>query len=1589
MSFLKTTKALLVASVTAVFIAACGGGGGGDDGGSSTPSTPTTGTTISGKVTLSSTLTSTKPSQKMQAMTTMPKGKPGSKAYKASRKAVSTLPALPAFATTVDLACARVSLYDADHPEWTAPVAWENTDDSGNYTLNVLKNASSNNNAYTDGNPIPIGKYTLMATKTIDCVTGFPLVEPVVAIQTVVKDFSGAVTGNDLDAQPSDVVPTVETMFGVERNTDGTDTWGGASVVRAPNAAIQVTYSMAMRRDLMEAGIAISPAVSGGYWAVSSDWLSATYYLPAGTTLTAGQTYTVTVQGGDTNADAVRNVYGNAIAANRVGTFTVAASTDTQAPTAIQHNPPFGSSGDFPITDPIRIASDEVLDINGLTLTGDPSVGSRPGVLYLGQDTASGNYIYEFILGDPLKVGTSYSLTVSGGKDLAGNTMNTLNFSLSTESTTLGVDDTADTTTQTAQAEVKDSFGKWVRAFNDRSLTQLQAMMTGGFVFEYNVNVDGIDHSDANRDGRLSLLEFSNMISEAFLHWEGCGTTMSGDLEESTPPAPASPYYINVVGDVADFKFSLSASSTNTSSMCQDAAPDDYLYATVKKVNGAWLLSRVSEGVDTRGTELVTHSVLSLTAPTHGFEIPAASIPSRDASGIVSNPVTFSWDPVTDATAYLFIIINNEDDWRGRAMVLPSSMTSLDYPLDVDPLDTNSCGLPKGIAPFGTVKANNLFDFDTCQGIGMLKAGEEFIWEVIALGSLVPGDFDTDGNQNYEEANSRVAGLWQDVIAVSKLFRYKNEGTLQRLSFSVEDTVGNPLTFSELYEGYDAGALDQLAITVTTPNAADAIANNNGWLYVNGHSWQDYPLTWVDNFDGTASATVTVDLFQGWNWIDMNDGVDLWEGFSAQTTGGLTPVINIDTALDPSDSVIRAYVTDNNSNQQFLDDWGFVDTTGDSVNSITVTGTVTDPTITQLNVNLWNDSGANEYTMISVSGGTFSFTMPVYNGHNWFNIADDMWTYQAHFGVYTDAGTTWVPPITISAVTTATKTGDFGNSSDWDASSDADDIVTITGNMVYDTGMYTPWYNINSEGSWKDGELTVAPDGSFSLSVTLYNGWNWVNFNDAEGNWYGVNIYTSNGLVVVKPQIVTVYDSDGSTVITPDASGVYTVTGCQISVDATSLPLSDVNINWNGDDGAGNYAWESYTLQTGGAGAFSISSPIVGSIGSGWNNIDIYDTNWNWTGMQVKTSGSCPYIPPVLTVDSAEDSLGNPLVPDMYGDLDAGTSPTVTVFGTSTDPGRRITAEVWSCNGSQLYETTSSLTQNASLTYDWSITGNVYDGWNSVDVTDGVNWEYAGVYTTNGIQPPSAFSGIAVSPATKNYDGCGYSDWDAGAATTVTISGNTTAADGTGEYWAADGSYNTFPIASGAFSFTVNVFDGWNNISFNDSDWNHYNVSVSTTNGIPRPQYVIIQSPAHNATSLANTVAVSGIIDDNGTGYAPNILRASVYAEDDTGMGNWTYYSSDSWDQSYGDSPLTYDAVAGTFSFSANLSATANYARIEVYGYDDTLMVDHGHSIEVNAGGYGYEYNWKPANPAAVRVKEASFKAHASKARHRHDNKQQ
>lgn len=398
MSRLPQLQMILLVSALLVLFNGCngGGGGGGSSGGGSTASGSTT---VSGSVSLSSSVMT--PSLR-----------------KASNKNAAS------FAAGSALADATVELFNADHPEWLYPVAVALTGASGSYTLNVLSHATDNGGAYTDGNAIPSGNYTVMAHK-YDGNTA----KLYVGVQAYVKNFDGAVTGNDLEALDRGAVPGVLSMFGLSKNAD--ETFGGDANELPKNAAIQVTFNTPMARLSVLRAIGIinpSNTTVNGSWKISADLLNATFYPTAGS-LAVGTVYTVTVLGG-TNVNAAVNLYNTPIPADVIGKF-LAAAEDTTPPNSVY----CGSQTTVPISTPILIASNELLDINTFSISSTPSIGAKPTVIFKGQVTGCGSYTfgYEIVPSGLLQLDTNYSITVSGTKDIAGLSLTALTFNFKTE----------------------------------------------------------------------------------------------------------------------------------------------------------------------------------------------------------------------------------------------------------------------------------------------------------------------------------------------------------------------------------------------------------------------------------------------------------------------------------------------------------------------------------------------------------------------------------------------------------------------------------------------------------------------------------------------------------------------------------------------------------------------------------------------------------------------------------------------------------------------------------------------------------------------------------------------------------------------------------------------------------------------------------------------------------------------------------------------------------------------------------------------------------------------------------------------------
>jgi hypothetical protein len=1043
------------------------------------------------------------------------------------------------------------------------------------------------------------------------------------------------------------------------------------------------------------------------------------------------------------------------------------------------------------------------------------------------------------------------------------------------------------------------------------------------------------------------------LTKNAFPQWEFCGTAVTGDVVGT----------INVVGNNADFEFKLVGTSAKNSQACLNSLPTDSFYATVQNVNGAWTIVRASVGIDTRSKTIAFPNLIdtlkltqSGTTIADGGQTALPYIPG--STGPHAYPITWSWGATTGVSTHVLVRMDARDPQNGKACAFGTSVNSFDSGTDCVTL--------------GGVDVSAKFGFNNNQNAAMggstfnfLVDGGQYYWEVIGLGTLTTSTIAAKTSQD----------LLKDIKAISALQSFNIAGTYKELKAKVYSggaASGTALSYSTLFNGYDAGVASQVTLTVTTGNTTAT----TGYLSVSGYSNKSYTLAF-----SAGVATVTIDLYQGDNQVSMSDMTGLNSNFNVTTTGGLLPVVKITSIKDQNGVAIAG------------DAWKYYKATG--ATSITVTGVVSNQSITAVDVNVSNNTtGAYSYISAPVTAGTgaFTATLDIYKGDNWVNAgagfqdtATNTWVwYGDHAGVNTDTGTVWVPNISITSVTTASSTNDYGQSSDWDASADSDGVVTIVGKFkIIKDGNYS----INNDGGWSNGKLVALADGSFSLDVSLYKGWNYVSIQDSNYNWYGVNINTTTAKAAVKPTITTVNAVAPTTTLAGGAN--VAVTGCSATVAGTAKAGS-LSVSWNGFDGT-TYNYESQNLTLTGTEPvpFSFSVPLVGGSGS-YNNVDLWDASSGWTSVKVTTSSTtCTYAAPVVALTSVSDATSGLVIPldTLTLSYQAAASTNVTIKGTSTRAGRTINASAYACT-SLNYSTTSSNVANGSLTYDWSINVPVYDLSNYIYVNDGSSNLSVNVNTTNLVLATAPLT-ATVSPATKTYAGtCGYNNWDAGAATSVTISGISTAPDGTGTYTDASGSNHTFTITGGAYSIAnVALYDGYNNISISDTKYNYQSVAISTLNGVAKPKFVAITAPLNTlGTIVTGMQTVSGSVSDpTSSGYKPTIVNATIGVYDSlTWLWTYTYYSSDANEQAlYGKLPMTYTAgvgaAAGTFSISnVNFGATGNYTYIDVSAYDNVIFKNHNMTMYYNdsmGASSGYSYYNKPGQVAKPSVRNQAVAA--------------
>lgn len=1415
-----------------------------------------------------------------------------------------------------------VELYDAERPEYLYPIAEGKVSLSGDYNLTTTSNASFNEQygaTYADGDLIPAGKYTLIAQSNV-VATG----QQYVAVQAVVQKFAGNVMGKDLVAQDTDAVPFVVSMFALGKNSDGTYGTDGGGIFYLPsNSAVQVTFSMAMARLGVIDAISIKDSggkAVDGKWKVSPDLLSATFYHNNGNTFTVGETYTVTVTGADSflpefQAPKARNVYGKAIPATVVGTFTVT-GPDTIQPEAVRTSPTSLQKANMPLIAAIRIGSDEPLDLNSMEVnstmyapdgtTATEALGAKPTVLFVGKSTKVSGfpYIYDIVPAEPLVLGATYYITVSGATDLAGNKLIEQSFNFKVEPTSEGITAGAGSEEQKLQAQAKDIFGKWVRALNDRSVSMLTTYMAGDFSWITN----GTSSDDINRDGRLSLGEFTGMLTNWFDLLEGCGSSITGEvlgaIQDTSTPENAS----------ANMVFKLIVTSTDTmNSACKNAQPEGVMYAELMKRNGAWQIVRGADFVPDPSTTMPSLEPIRLISPADDYQTSP------------SNNPTFSWLGIANVSTYAVVVVDAMSEWNrtGWVAVMDGSGTA-GKPMNAtfttnfgiqsdlyvlcngDEEGVQGCATNEG-GEMGGERLNqlrDLFNLDRSLAAG-LKEGGKYYWAVIAMNTVTMGDIMTNGNQRFDYQKLTSDDIAGHVVAASTANDLSVSGTWKSMSVSILDKYGTAFGYNPYSGGYDVGYLDSVVMTIQAP-AEWGMGLGKIEVSGPGSGYESFIINATFNSEGYAVAELP--LFTRGNSIMVkafkpgseNVSNMLIEEFSLFTKGGKRPAIEITSVTDQDGSPIT------------FDLWNYA--SNETVQTVDVTGKVSVDVTANTNMYLYVWANGGWYStaaLIDTATKTFTFTdVPVFRG--WSTIYMYFSNYEAYLTIEVGqgGGSNATAPIEVS-VTGLTPTYQDSEVVVFDAGSA--DSVTLNAILPdMGTGNWTsiPHYLLDSystnyrqlgyfditmwDGAWTYNALVCDQNGNcfweptygtsaagasnpVDLPVYLTTGINMLRVQTCTSTCQSrtVMIETTGGTAFTKPvdiASITPTAPSGATmkhlysgIFTSEWSGNASAVNVELSLLYTSGWAS-----WNEyiDDGNGSYinfgwgqmdistgTWQRYNNQGQFVASGDISAGLPITLYKGRNIID-FNSNNGWLRLALNTTGGQTYLYNINSVSVKPTLFGTPLKPS------------------------------WSSFYSSEYQTVIDTL---------AITGIAINNTGSI-VTDGMRIDHS-----------------------------------------------------------ARGTYNTYYVdvaANGEFYLDgIQLTTGYNNFylySAIPGNSSNYYIYLTTTGGNPPNQWVKIDSPAHNtAIGFDATISVKGHIDSTIDGFTPSYWEAQVY--DYCGSSQWFPQGS-----------ITFDGT--NFSFNASFTKDC-FTQVYIYfaGTNNIgTYTSHGvYNYYNNTNNYE-PYFWKP-----------------------------
>ncbi|MDX1810420.1 MAG: hypothetical protein R3240_00610, partial [Gammaproteobacteria bacterium] len=202
------------------------------------------------------------------------------------------------------------------------------------------------------------------------------------------------------------------------------------------------------------------------------------------------------------------------------------------------------------------------------------------------------------------------------------------------------------------------------------------------------------------------------------------------------------------------------------------------------------------------------------------------------------------------------------------------------------------------------------------------------------------------------------------------------------------------------------------------------------------------------------------------------------------------------------------------------------------------------------------------------SAGSYTIVVKPPQGDGFVEIWDNNGGWQGvHFTENGTAAFVDKPPLEITSVVIAT--GDSGTQiSCWDQYADVcpgyttdASTVTITGSVDGATSSEGKWEQ-SSDGAVAQGSYVIAADGTFTATIDLFQGWNWIDFVAGYGRM-GISIDTQNGIEPVRAVKFTGPSPDAT------VSGTVTMTG-GIDLSLADMTMYDIRARvWMYDPATG------------------------------------------------------------------------------------------------------------------------------------------------------------------------------------------------------------------------------------------------------------------------------------------------------------------------------------------------------------------------------------------------------------------------------------